>query len=192
MTKTRSEALALLGEYTQSESLQKHGFAVEAAMQWYAEYFKQDQDEQAKWGITGLLHYFDYEKYPNPSAPDGHPFKGCQILREQGYPEDVVEAILGHANYSGTPRVTLMAKALYAVDELSGFVVACTLVLPSKSLRDLKPTSVKKKMKDKGFARACNRDDIRKGAEELGIPLDDHIQNVISGLCQAADRLGLS
>ena len=190
--KTRNDALLLLHEYTKSESLIKHALAVEAAMLWYAEHFKQDLAEAGKWGLAGLLHDFDYERYPTPIPPEGHPFKGCAILREQGYPEDVIEAVLGHAEYSGTPRRSLMAKALFAVDELCGFAMACTMVLPSKSLHDLKPSSVKKKMKDKAFARACSREDITKGAEELGLPLEEHIQNVAEALRTVASQLGLA
>jgi len=190
-TKNRHDALALLHEYTKTESLIKHALAVEAAMLWYAKHFNQDQDETLKWSMTGLLHDFDYELYPRPVAPEGHPFKGCTLLKAQGYPEDLIEAILGHAHYTGVPRHSLLSKTLFAVDELSGFVVACTLVLPTRSLYDLKSSSVRKKMKDKAFARACNREDITKGAEELGIPLEEHIQNVICGLCSIASQLGL-
>ena len=189
--KTRDEALALLTEYTKSESLLKHAYSVEAAMRWYADYFKQPQDELEKWGLTGLLHDFDYEAFPNPVDPDGHPYKGNQILLELGYPEDLCKAIMGHATYSGVPRDTLMAKTLFAVDELSGLVTAATLVRPDKSLHSLTAKSVIKKMKDKGFAKGCNRDDIKLGAEELELELSQHIENVISGLKGIASELGL-
>ena len=187
--KTREEALALLHEYTKSESLIKHGLAVEAAMLWYAKYYEIDPEEQVKWGITGLLHDFDYEKYP--SAED-HPFKGNEILKELEYPEDICTAIMGHATYSGVPRESLMAKALFAVDELTGLITASVLVRGDKSIHELKLKSVKKKFKTLRFAAGVNRDDVRQGAEELGIELDQHIQNVIDGMKEAADELGLA
>lgn len=190
--KDRSESLALLTEYTRTASLQKHAFAVEAAMRWYANFFKCSPAEIELWGITGLLHDFDYERFPEPVPPEGHPYKGSAILRELGYPEQMVEAILGHAAYTGTPRTTLMAKALFACDELSGLVVASALVRPDKSLTNLEARSVLKKMKDKAFARGCNREDIRQGAEELGIALEQHIENVISALRPIAQTLELS
>lgn len=185
--KTRDEALALLHEYTESESLRKHALGVEAAMRWYASHFDQPAEEQEKWGITGLLHDFDYEKYP-----DEHPSKGNTILKELNYPDDVCAAIMGHADFTGVPRTTLMAKTLFAVDELSGLITAAVLVRPDKDLRQLKLKSLKKKFKDKAFAKGCNRDDIRNGAEELGIELEQHMQNVIDGMIPAADELGLS
>lgn len=188
----REEALALLREYTQSESLLKHALAVEAAMRWYASHFEQSPQEVEKWGITGLLHDFDYERWPDPVAPDGHPFRGNRILTDLDYPEDVREAIMGHAEYSGVPRTTLMAKALFAVDELSGLITASALVRPDKSIRDLSVKSVKKKFKDKAFARGCNREDIRKGAEELDVELDRHIENVITAMRERAEELGLA
>ena len=188
--KNRDEALALLHEFTRSESLRKHGLAVESAMLWYARHFNADPEETTHWGMAGLLHDFDYEQYPQ-LGPEGHPFRGCAILKEQNCPEEIIHAILAHADYSGTPRDTLMAKTLFAVDELCGFVTACTLVIPDKSLFSVKASSVKKKMKDKAFARACSRDDILKGAQELGLPLEEHIQNVILGLQTAAEGLGL-
>ena len=187
--KSREEALALLHEYTKSESLIKHGLAVEAAMLWYAKHFEVDRDEQLKWRITGLLHDFDYEKYP--SAED-HPFKGNEILKELGYPEDICTAIMGHATYSGVARESLMAKALFAVDELTGLIMASVLVRPDKSIAELKLKSVRKKFKDKRFAAGVNREDVKQGAEELGIELDQHIQNVIDGMKEAADSLGLA
>lgn len=189
MEKTRNEALALLSEYTQSPSLLKHAFAVEASMRWYAEHFGLSAAEVEKWGITGLLHDFDYEKYPEPTAPDGHPFKGNTVLKDSGYDDDIRAAIMGHALYTNTPRETQMAKALFAVDELSGLVMASVLVRPDKKIAELETKSVSKKMKDKAFARGCNRDDIRNGAIELGIELEVHITNVITAMKGAAGAL---
>ncbi|MBA4312559.1 MAG: HAD family hydrolase [Chlorobiaceae bacterium] len=180
----RQDALSLLKEYTKNEALLKHMYAVEAAMRAYAKYFGEDEE---KWGIVGLLHDFDYEKYPN--APD-HPLKGSEILKEKGYPEDVRIAILGHATYSGVPRDTRMAKTLYAVDELCGFIMACSLVRPNK-ISDLQPSSVKKKLKDKSFAANVNREDILKGTEELNLQLDEHIQFVIDAMKTISPELGL-
>ncbi len=188
----REEALALLKEYTKSESLIKHALAVEAAMRWYGKHFGEDAATIDKWGMTGLLHDFDYEMYPNPTAPDGHPYKGNAILTELGYPEDLRRAIMGHALYTNTPRDTRMAKALFAVDELSGLVTASVLVRPDRSINTLEVSSVKKKYKDKAFARGCNREDIRLGAEELGIDFDTHIGNVIQALREVAGELGLA
>lgn len=190
--KTRDEAVALLHEYTKSESLIKHALSVEAAMRWYANHFGLSSEEVEKWGITGLLHDFDYEMFPEPTAPDGHPYKGNTILEEAGYPEDVRTAIMGHALYTNTPRDTQMAKTLFAVDELSGLITAAVYVRPDKSIHNLEVKSVKKKFKDKAFARGCNRDEMRQGAEELGIEMDQHIQNVITAMRLAADELGLS
>lgn len=189
--KTRTEAHALLCEYTKNESLMKHGLAVEAAMRWYAEHFQQSPEEIEKWCITGLLHDFDYEQHPCGDPPDGHPFFGERLLGELGYPEDIRRAILGHAQYSGVPRDTLMAKTLFAVDELAGFVTASALVRPDKSLKTLEAPSVVKKMKDKAFAKGCNRDDIRQGAEELGVELSQHITNVIAAMRLISNELGL-
>jgi putative nucleotidyltransferase with HDIG domain len=183
---TRDEAHELLCEFTNSENLRKHAYAVEAAMRLYAEKFGEDPDE---WGIVGLIHDFDYEQYPN--APD-HPQKGAEILRERGYPESMVQAVLGHADYTGIPRETPMEKALFAVDELTGLVVAVALVRPTKSIMDVKVKSVKKKMKDKAFAAAVSRQDITKGAEDLGVPLDEHIANVVQAMQGIADELGLA
>ena len=180
---TRNDALQLLHEYTKSDALRKHMYAVEAAMRAYATKFNQDEE---KWGIVGLLHDFDYEMYP--SAPD-HPVKGSQILSEKGYPEDIRLAILGHASYTNVPRDTLMAKALYACDELCGFITACALVRPNK-LSDLMASSVKKKMKDKSFAANVNREDIIKGSEELGVPLEEHIQFVIEAMKGISREIG--
>lgn len=189
--KTRPEALALLQDYTQTPSLIKHALAVEAAMRWYADYFKQSPGEIERWGIAGLLHDFDYEKYPEPVSPDGHPYKGNQILGELGYDQEIRDAIMGHAEYTGVARTTLMAKALFAVDELSGLVTASVLVRPDRSIHTLDASSVMKKFKDKAFARGCNRDDIRLGAEEIGIELKPHMENVITALRGAAAELEL-
>jgi putative nucleotidyltransferase with HDIG domain len=182
---TYEDALKLLFEYTESENLRKHAFAVESAMRAYARKFGEDEE---KWAIVGLLHDFDYEKFP---TPDQHPWVGSKILEERGYPEDIRKAILGHADYTGVPRDTLMAKVLYACDELCGFITAVALVRPNKKLEEVTVESVKKKLKDKAFARSVNREDIYKGAEELGIPLDEHIQFVIEAMKSIADKLGL-
>lgn len=178
---TREEALALMQEYTASPSLRQHMLAVEGAMRAYA---KKSSEDEETWGLAGLLHDFDYERYPNTahSATEEHPSWGVRLLRERGVAEPVCRAILGHADYTGVPRETSLAKTLFAVDELCGFLIACALVRPSKSLLDLEVSSVKKKLKDKAFARGVNRDDVRRGAEELGVPLDDHIVFVIGAL----------
>lgn len=184
------EALDLMHEYTESDALRKHMYAVEAAMRAYARKYGEDEE---KWGIVGLLHDFDYERFPNHerSPTEEHPSSGVKILRERGYPDDVCEAILGHGDYTGVPRVTLMAKTLYAVDELCGFLNACALVRPSRSLQDLKVKSVKKKLKDKGFARAVSRDEIRQGAEGADLDFDEHVQFVIEALRPIERTLGL-
>src|SRR5262252_4140556 len=179
----RDDAWRLLNEYTKSDSLLKHAMAVEAAVRGYARTFGENEDE---WGIVGLLHDFDYERWP---TPEDHPFRGCEILRERGYPEWVTRAILSHADYSGVPRESPLEKALWACDELAGFITAAALVRPSKSVLDLEASSVVKRMKDKAFARAVPREDLRKGAEELGLPLDEHITNVIGFLREQADAL---
>ena len=184
MEKTRAEAFAILGEYTKSPQLLKHALAVEAAMRHYAALRGEDPE---RWGMTGLLHDMDYEIYP---SLEDHPYKGVEILRQQGYPEDMLQAILGHGNHTGVARTTDMAKTLFAVDELSGLVVAVALVRPEK-LDNLEAKSVRKKMKDKAFARGVNRDDIVQGAEELGVPLDEHIANVIAALQETRTELGL-
>lgn len=181
----RQAAWELLCEWTQSENLRKHALAVEAAMRAYARKFGEDEE---LWAVTGLLHDMDYERYP---SPEEHPYKGVEYLRQAGYPEEMLDAIMGHADYTGAPRTTRMAKALFAVDELSGFVVAVALVRPTKSLDGLEVRSVKKKLKDKSFARGCNRDDIAKGAAELGVDLDEHIAFVIEALQAVAPQLGL-
>jgi putative nucleotidyltransferase with HDIG domain len=186
----RADALALMHEYTASESLRKHMLAVEAAMLAYAERFGEDVE---RWGLTGLMHDFDYERYPNAahSATDEHPAWGARLLRERGWPEDILEAILGHANYSGVPRTSRMAKTLFAVDELTGLVTATALVKQSKSVHEVEASSVRKKMKDKGFARGVSREDVVLGAQELGVDLDQHIQFVIGAMRGAADAIGL-
>jgi len=182
---TRADAWELLCEYTQSDSLRNHALAVEAAMRFYAE--KQGADPEL-WGNTGLLHDFDYERWPN--APD-HPTRGMAILRERGWPEEMIHAIGGHAQYLDIPRDTPLARTLFAVDELCGFITAVAYVRPSRKLAEVEVASVKKKMKDKAFARNVSREDILQGAEELGVPLDEHIQNCIVAMRAAADTLGL-
>ena len=186
----RSDAITLMHEYTPSDALRKHMYAVEAAMRAYALKLGEDQET---WGVVGLLHDFDYERYPNAarSATEEHPSEGAKILAAKGYPEPLRRAILAHASYTGVPRDSQLARTLYAVDELCGFLVACALVRPSRSLADLEVPSVKKKLKDKAFARNVNRDEIRQGAEELGVPLDDHIQFVIAALRPVERDLGL-
>jgi predicted hydrolase (HD superfamily) len=182
---SRDEAWQLLCQYTEKEALRKHALAVEASMRHYARLFGKDEE---LWGLTGLLHDFDYDRWPD--ATD-HPYRGNEILTAQGYPEVLRTAIMGHAPYTGVPRETRLAKALYACDELSGFVVAVALIKPSKSVRDVDVTSVKKRFKEKAFARGVHREDIFQGAEELGVPLDEHIENVIKALQAAAPSLGL-
>jgi putative nucleotidyltransferase with HDIG domain len=190
MALDRDHALALLREYTASDALRKHMYAVEIAMRAMAR--KAGEDEEA-WGLVGLLHDFDYERFPNAthSAGDEHPAEGVRILTAAGLPEPSGRAILGHAPYTGVPRDTPMAKALFAVDELCGFLVACALVRPSRSLRDLEVSSVKKKLKDKAFARGVNRDDVILGAAEIGLPLDEHIAFVLEALRPHEHVLGL-
>ena len=185
MTVSRDRALALMTEYTQSENLRKHMLAVEAAVRGYARLWSENEDE---WGVVALLHDFDYERWPDQA---NHPFRGVEILKQQGYPEWVTRAILSHAEYSGVPRQSRLEHTLYACDEMSGFVTAAALVRPSKSLLDLEASSVIKRMKDKAFARAVDREDLRKGAEEIGLPLDQHITNVIAFMRVEADALGL-
>lgn len=190
-TPSREEALALVHEYTASDSLRKHMLAVEAAMRAYASKFGEDAD---RWGITGLVHDFDYERFPNNAhSPDEeHPAEGVRILRAKGFPEDILEAILGHARYSGVPRVTRMAKALFAVDELTGLVTATALVRPTKNVMEVEAKSVRKKMKDKAFARGVNREDVTEGAADLGVDLDEHITFVITAMQGIAADLGLA
>lgn len=170
----REEALSIFNEYVESVQLQKHTLAVEAGMRGYAKKFDEDVE---KWSVTALLHDLDYEKYP-----EEHPRKGVEILQEKNFPTDIVEAIKGHADYMNTPRESLMAKALYASDELASFIVACALVRPSKSFEDLKIKSVKKKIKDKAFAKGVDREMLKKGAEELGLSLEEHVENMIEFL----------
>jgi putative nucleotidyltransferase with HDIG domain len=188
---TRDEALALQHEYTQSDSLRKHMLAVEAAMRAYARKFGEDVD---RWGLAGLMHDFDYERYPNSehSPTEGHPSHGVRILRQRGWPEDVLQAILGHGNYTGVPRESRMAKTLFAVDELTGLVTATALVRPSRSIHEVDAKSVRKKMKDKAFAKGVSREDVTLGAQELGIDLDEHIQFVVDAMRAVADSLGLA
>ncbi len=181
----RAAAWELLREFTSGESLLKHALAVEACMRAYARHFGEDEE---RWGVAGLIHDFDYERHP---TPDLHPARGSEILAQRGYPEDVRRAILGHANYSGVPRDTPMARALYACDELAGFLTAVSLVKPGKSIFEVEPRSVRRKMKDKAFARSVNRQDIIRGAAELGVDLDQHISFCIEAMKACADRLGL-
>jgi len=187
---SRSETLALMREYTASESLRKHMLSVEAAMRAYAGKFGEDEE---RWGTTGLIHDFDYERFPNSahSPTEEHPSEGVRILRAKGYPEDILEAILGHAQYCNTPRESRMAKTLFAVDELTGLITATALVRPTKSVHEVDAKSVRKKMKDKAFARAVSRDMMLKGAEDLGVPFDDLVAEVVRAMDAAADRLGL-
>ena len=180
----REDAWKLLCEYTKSESLRRHALAVEACMRAYARKFGEDE---GKWAIAGLLHDFDYEVFPN--APD-HPLKGSQILSDLGYPEDVRRAILGHADYTGVPRDSLMAKSLFSCDELAGFITACSLVRPDR-IQSLEPKSVRKRMKDKAFAKAIRREDIILGAEALGVDTNEHIDLCIRAMQGIADQLGL-
>ncbi len=186
----RDEALALMHEYTRSESLRRHMYSVEIAMRAYARRYGEDEET---WGLVGLLHDFDYEKYPNDahSPTEEHPAFGVGVLRQRGLPEPECRAILGHATYCGVPRDSLMARALFAVDELCGCLIACALVRPTKSLYDLKVKSVKKKLKDKGFARGVDREDILRGVDELGVPLDEHIEFLIEALRPEEQTLGL-
>ena len=185
MILSREDAYALMTEHTRSESLRKHMLTVEAAVRGYARMWGEPEED---WAVVALLHDFDYEKYPDPKD---HPFRGVEILQARGYPEWVTRAILSHADYSGVPRESRLEHTLYACDEMSGFVTAAALVRPSKSVLDLEASSVMKRMKDKAFARAVSREDLRKGAEEIGIPLDQHIANVIASLRERADDLGL-
>jgi putative nucleotidyltransferase with HDIG domain len=182
---SRDDAWALVTEHTQGEGLRKHMLAVEAAVRGYARLWGEDEED---WGVVALLHDFDYERWPDQT---NHPFRGVEILKGKGYPEWVTRAILSHADYSGVPRESKLEKALYACDEMSGFVTAAALVRPSKSVLDLEAGSVLKRMKDKAFARAVNRDDLRRGAEELGLPLGEHVGNVIMFLRVQAEPLGL-
>ncbi|MGD0974869.1 MAG: HD domain-containing protein [Candidatus Korobacteraceae bacterium] len=183
---TRKDAWELLTEFTQSESLRKHALAVESCMRAYARKFGENEET---WAITGLLHDFDYERHP---TPEEHPFVGEKILAERGYPEEIRRAILSHAQYSGVPRQSKMEKTLFACDELAGFITACAMVKPSKSLAEVEAKSVRKKMKDKAFARAVSRSDITEGAAELGIELEEHIAFCVDAMRSVAGELGLA
>jgi putative nucleotidyltransferase with HDIG domain len=186
----REDAWNLVCEYTQSESLRKHMLSVETCVRAYAR--KNGQDEEL-WGITALLHDFDYERWPNNdhAADREHPAEGAKILREKGYSEEMIRAILSHADYSGVSRESALEHTLFACDELAGFLTACSYVRPSKSILDLETSSVKKRMKDKAFARGVSREDVIKGAEELGVPLDEHIAFCIAAMRENAEALGL-
>lgn len=187
---TREDAWKLLCEYTQSENLRKHALAVEACVRAYAR--KQGADEEL-WTLAALLHDFDYERWPNDThaADSGHPAEGSKILRERGYPEEMIRAILSHADYTGIARQSALEHVLFACDELAGFLTACSYVRPSKSILDLEVSSVLKRLKDKAFARGVSRDDVRKGAEELSLPLEEHIAFCIAAMRASADALGL-
>ena len=188
---SRADALKLVHEWTQSESLRKHMLSVEAAMRAYAVRFGEDEE---LWAVTGLIHDFDYERFPNnsQSADVEHPSEGVRHLRSLGWPEAVCEAVLGHADYTGVPRTSLMAKALFACDELTGLITASALVKPSRAVADVDVPGVRKKMKDKAFARGVNREDVINGANSLGIPLDEHVGVVLAAMQAAAGPLGLA
>ena len=190
-TPSRGDALAIMHEYTASDSLRKHMLSVEAAMRAYADKFGEDAE---RWGITGLVHDFDYERFPNEahSPTEEHPAEGVRILRARGFPEDILEAILGHARYSGVTRQSRMAKTLFAVDELTGLITATALVRPTKNLMEVEAKSVRKKMKDKAFARGVSREDVVEGAADLGVDLDEHISFVIAAMQRIAPELGLA
>ncbi len=186
-TPTRDDAWRLLADWTPSEALRKHGLAVEAAVRWYGENrFGIGEPELQTWRSAGLLHDFDYERYP-----ETHPMRGAEELRRLGYPDEVVEAILGHGDHTGVPRVSLLAKTVYACDEMTGFIIAVTYVRPSRSLDEVDVRAVVKKMKDKSFARLVPRDQLLKGADELGVPFEEHVANVIEGLKTIRGELGL-
>ncbi len=182
---TRDQAWALLTEFTDNPSLIKHALAVEAAMRAYARHLGEDEET---WGVIGLVHDFDYQHNPTEET---HLHVGTKLLRERGWPEEWIRVIASHADYMGVPRDTLVAKVLFAVDELTGFLTACALVRPDKAVAAVQPSSVKKKLKDKAFARAVNRDDVRRGAEELKVDLDEHIERVRDGMATIADQLEL-
>lgn len=187
ITPTRADAWRLLCEWTHGENLRKHGLAVESAVAWYGEHrFKISGPELDLWRAAGLLHDFDYERHP-----DTHPMHGAEELRRLGYPDEIVEAVLGHGDHTGVPRTSLLAKTVYACDEMTGFVIAVALVRPNRSLDEVDARAVTKKMKDKGFARQVPRDQLVNGAEELGIPLDEHVANVVEGLKTIRGELGL-
>jgi putative nucleotidyltransferase with HDIG domain len=180
----RDKALALLKEYTQKDGLLKHAYAVEASLRAYARHFGEDEEY---WGVVGLLHDFDYERYP---TAEEHPFKGAEILREKGYPEEMITAIMSHAPYTGVPRDSLLEKSLFAVDELTGFVIGCALVRPDKKISSVKPKSIKKKMKDKAFCRNVSREDLREGPAALGVEFDDHCARVVEAMAGISGDLG--
>jgi putative nucleotidyltransferase with HDIG domain len=188
---SRADTLALMHEYTASESLRKHMLAVEGAMRAYANKFGEDEEH---WGAAGLIHDFDYERFPNNahSPTEEHPSEGVRLLRSKGYPEDILQAILGHAQYTNTPRESKMAKTLFAVDELTGLITATALVRPTRSVHEVEARSVRKKMKDKAFARGVSREDVVNGANELGVDLDEHIGFVILSMQARSADLGLS
>ena len=188
---SRTDALALMHEFTASESLRKHMLSVEAAMRAYAERMGEDVE---RWGLAGLMHDFDYERFPNAaqSATEEHPSEGVRILRARGWPEDILDASMGHAVFTNTRRTTPMAKTLFAVDELTGLITATALVRPSRSVMEVDARSVRKKMKDKAFARGVSREDVVNGAADLGVDLDEHITFVIGAMQRSADALGLS
>jgi predicted hydrolase (HD superfamily) len=186
MSLSRTDALTLMQEYTQGESLRKHMLGVEAAVRGYARLWGEDEED---WGVVALLHDFDYERWPDLT---NHPYRGVEILQAKGYPEWVTRAILSHADYSGVARESRLEHTLFACDEMAGFVTAAALVRPFRSIMDLEASSVVRRMKDKAFARAVSRDDLRQGAAEIGLPLDQHITNVIGFLRQQADALGLA
>ncbi len=189
MSHTREEAVRLMEEWTPSESLRKHMFSVEAAVVAYAVHYGEDADS---WAQAALLHDFDYERHPNPERDEsGHPWVGVRELEALGYPQPILDAIMGHADYTGVARESLLAKVLYACDELTGLITAAVLVRPDKDIANLTLSSLKKKLKDKAFARGVNRDDVRRGAEELGVELDEHMQFVLSAMQGAAASLGL-
>jgi predicted hydrolase (HD superfamily) len=184
---TRADAWALLTEWTTTDRMRKHALAVEAAVAWYgANRFGIVEPELDTWRIAGLLHDFDYERFP-----ETHPMRGAEELRRLGYPEVVVEAVLGHGDHTGIPRTTDLARTVYACDEMSGFVIAVALVRPNRTLDEVDVAAVRKKLRDKGFARQVDRDQVVKGADELGIPFDDHVQNVVAGLRTVRETLGL-
>ncbi len=187
---TRDDARALLYEYTASENLRKHALAVEACVRAYAR--KADADEHL-WGLTALLHDFDYQRWPNQEhhPTEGHPSSGTRILRERGYPEEILHAILSHADYTSLASETPLDHVLFACDEMAGFLTACALVKPGKTIFEVEPDSVKRKMKDKAFAKGVSREDLKRGAQELGLSLDDHIATCIGAMRDVADRLGL-
>lgn len=187
---SRDDAWTLLCEYTPNENLRKHALAVEACLRAYARKFGQDEE---LWGLTALLHDFDYERWPNQEhhPSEGHPSSGVAILRQAGYPEEMIHAILGHAEYTGVARETPLDCALFACDEMAGFLTACALVRPGKTIFEVEPASVKKRMKDKAFARGVSREDLIRGAEELGLALEEHMANCIAAMCGIAEQLGL-